>query len=346
MDDQRWILITKHFSGELSEHEKAEFIQWMNAADENRKLYQEVEQIWNTTGKIPFRFQPDTKKAWEKVKLKIKPATKVIDINTALNKDNNTKQYLQNFLKVAAAILVLVGCSLLIKLVNGNQKGSSEIAATFQAEEKKSFVQLPDGSKVWLNKNTTLSYAKNFNSEERIINMTGEAFFEVARDEKRPFVIHSGNSTSRVLGTGFNIRAYEKDKTTELIVAHGKVSFTLNQGEVTKEVILEKDEKGIINKDNKAIVKVLNDDPNYLAWKNEKIIFNKTQLSKVASTLTSYFYKEIIIESPELINCHFSGSFDKPQLNDVLEVLKITMKMNYKEEQGKIVFFCEVCQPN
>ena len=148
-------------------------MQWVKASDEHQKLLREVQQIW-ISARTTHYFKPNVEKVWEKVKLKIKPATKVIDINTALKKDNNTKQYLQNFLKIAAAILVIAGCSFLIKLVNNNQKDcSSEIAAIFQAEEKKSFIYLPDRSKVWLNKNTTLSYAKNFNEQERIVNLSG-----------------------------------------------------------------------------------------------------------------------------------------------------------------------------
>ncbi len=338
MEENYWIILSKHFAGELSEEEEKELALWIDADVKNRKLFEEAQKTWDKGSFKEVDFTPDSEAAWEKVKSKSIEKTKVIPLDIP----KRNKNRLFPILKIAASIVLVIGLLFIVKQMT--QKNNAQYASSglekYTTTSGKKLIHLADGSNIWLNKNTSLSCAADFNKEQRVVYLTGEAFFEVARNENKPFIIYSGISKTRVLGTAFNLRAYENEKNIELVVAHGKVSFSAE----AKELILEKGDKGSIDIITKEVLKSANDDINSQAWQQEKLVFNKTEFKKVVSELEKYFSIHIEIKSPALLSCSFTGTFEKPVLEDILKTFKITMNIDYKKEKNKIILDGKGCK--
>jgi len=345
MQDKFRRLIVKSLMEDLSQEEQQELAHWLNADHKNQQILEDVKRTWNRSLTIPSHFSPDTENAWKKVKSKIDVPRQNHSIKGLEgNEDYNTthkSNSLHILWKAAAVILIVIGIGFMAIHITGNNNGQyTERAETYSATSQKSFVQLRDGSRVWLNKNTTLSCETDFNEKTRTVHVTGEAFFEIAKDISKPFIILSGSARTTVLGTAFNLRAYSHENRTELIVVHGKVSFA---NEHAVELVLEKGDKGIINNETEEITKSINKNLNFLAWKDERLLFDKTEFESVKKDIETYFSVNIEIASPAIRKCYFTGTFEKPELKDVLSVMRVTMNINHQKEKDKIVLSGNGC---
>lgn len=336
MEDKYRLLIIKYLLKDLNEEEDKDLSRWLNADSQNQKKLEEAKKAWDRSSSIPFDFQPDTENAWNKVRAKTIGKSKPIDIR----QNPSNKNYISILWKAAAILLIVVGITFIITRTEQDSTTLAGVSETYTSDSVKLLVELTDGSQVWLNANTTLICDASFNKQTRTVQLMGEAFFEVAKDAERPFVILSEATKTTILGTAFNLRARKDEKNTELVVVHGKVSFANSN---TGEIILEKGDKGIINNETGEAIKSTNDDMNFMAWKEEKLIFNKTGFGIVKRDIEKYFSVPLEIESEEILKCYFTGSFDKPQIEDVLNVIKVTMGINHRKEKNKIVFFGNGC---
>ena len=199
-------------------------------------------------------------------------------------------------------------------------------------------ITLADGSIITLNKNSTLSLFKDFGGETREVALSGEAFFDVKRDEQRPFIIQTGNSTTRVLGTSFNINAYQADHVSVTVLS-GKVSFSSSND----EVILEKDDVAFYNKNENNIVKTENSDFNFLTWKTGVIRFENTSLQEVVQFLSAHYNIDILLESKEIQKCRITAVFDNYTLEEVLSALEHILSIQYTKHGNQIKVSGQEC---
>ncbi len=193
-------------------------------------------------------------------------------------------------------------------------------------------VTLSDGSRVTLNRNSELAFAKSFGDSERLVSLSGEAFFEVTPDPEKPFVITSGNSKVQVLGTAFSIRNYEIDTEIIVSVTSGRVGFSSLDGAAAVE--LEKNETGTLVKKTNGISITDRPRANSLSWKTRELTFNDQKMTEVIPDLEHYFDISIKLENEDLLQCHFRGSFKDPTLKDVIEVLEYSLNLSF-EYDGK-----------
>lgn len=254
MEIKYWELIAKYLSEDSSAEEKEELFAWVKAAPENEAKFRNAQSMWRSLKKKEA-LHPDIDQSWEQMKERL------------LSQEKETKIYSRHpafYTKwlAAACIVLLVGIGSVF-LWNSFEKNSYQTLTTGSDIE---YIVLPDSSKVWLNKNSQLKYFNHLENE-RIVYLEGEAFFEVKRDSSRPFFVHTQNTTTRILGTSFNIRAYEQEENVELTVATGKVEFSSKSGK-NRKVILFKNDKAIAGKKLRQIQKKKNDNPDYIAWKN------------------------------------------------------------------------------
>jgi transmembrane sensor len=341
MKDKYQQLILNSLMEDVSEEQDKELSLWLGADIRNRNRFEATKRAWNKSISMSRNFNPNTEVAWKKIKSKINtvPAkNKYIHDFPAFYEKNS----FSIIWKAAAIILVVIGIPFITLQVieKNNNASASRLSETYSATSQKSFIQLKDGSKVWLNKNTTLICESNFNDQTRTVHLNGEAFFEVAKNPNKPFVILSGSTKTTILGTAFNLRAYKDESSTELVVVHGKVSFANNN---SSGLILEKNDKGVINKKTGEAVKSINKKLNFLAWKDEKLFFDKTEFAEVKKDIESYFSIKMEVDSPAILKCYFTGTFEKPQLEKVLNVIQITMKINYKIDKDKIILARKNC---
>ncbi len=307
------ILITKVLSGEATESEIAALSAWRNSHPAHEEQFRQSQLIWTRSQQNDIVI--DTEQAWLKVQQ---------NISQSRSKEKTMSWYV----KIAAAILVISAASWYGFLNVYNPTISIQTAANEQKE-----IVLPDGSHVWLNELSRIEYTKKFRGKERNIALMGEAFFDVVKNPDQPFVITSDQAITEVLGTSFNLKVPKGTITASLNVVTGKVRFTSTDN--TSEVIVVAGEKATINEVGDASKSAFSD-INDLAWKSDKLVFNDEELKNVFARLETHFKVKITVENPAILNCHFTGSFDKPKLDNVLDIISKALQLNCTRK-GKTV---------
>ena len=197
-------------------------------------------------------------------------------------------------------------------------------------------IELSDGTKVTLNRDTKINYPDKFGDDIREVSIEGEAFFEVTPNPNKPFIIHAGEATIKVLGTSFSVNAYPENDKVEVIVETGKVKFSKLQTSLktAHEVILDPGEKGTYLNKSKELTKSTNNDPNFLAWKTHKLIFSETSLNEVIKQLNKVYRVQIETADPNLDSLLLNAHFEKESLDFILEVISTThgLKIDKKGE--------------
>ena len=219
-----------------------------------------------------------------------------------------------------------------------NSQGSNQLVAQIQIEE----VELSEGSRVTVNSNSKLTYPKNFEKDKREVKLSGEAFFEVAKDPSRPFIINAGDIRVEVLGTSFNVRAYENQEQVEVTVSTGKVAvFALDNPE--DRVVLVKGQKAIFYKSSTKIESTLNDNINFASWKTKEIIFEDTPMPDVIRIINEIYKSDLKLVGEQLKECPVTTTFDNQSLESVLKVLESTLDLSIDEKGNSIEISGDGC---
>ena len=247
MEQKHWELIAKKLSGELSAEEEEQFSHWIKQSPENEKIFKEAEKIWNVSAELKKDYTPDTEKAWGKLKGEIESIglySKVIPLPR------------KNWLKIAAAILMLTVLGFTLKyLFSGNQTQPQNLQyVEVSTTDSINIFYLPDSSKIFLNKNSSISFVENFADTARITYLIGEAYFEVTKNTKS-FIVYAGGTQVRVMGTSFNIKANEDDENLEVIVVEGKVAFKQQGISNDSAITIEPSDKITFDKNRKEYEK-------------------------------------------------------------------------------------------
>ena len=311
--DVEWAKLASIFSGERPEDK--ELVDKFNANDPygTREKWQAISQISNDN-------KVDTDKAWNKVSL-------LIDNYVSESKPAQIKKF--SIYKYAAVILLLisVATAYLIK----NDVFSNKIIVSTNADQKNILVTLPDGSNINLNRNSTLTYAKDFGKTQRHVLLTGEAFFEITADASNPFTIDAGKATITVVGTSFNVIARSETNDVEVFVKTGKVILS---GFGTDEII-ELD-PGFVGKISSDITEItVNDNPNYLAWQTDFLVYNNETLDVVFNDLKRVHNMDISIDDKSILENRWTSQIDNQSRETIIQLICISFNLNYTQDGNK-----------
>lgn len=204
-------------------------------------------------------------------------------------------------------------------------------------------VTLPDGTQVWLNSDSKLSYAGNFTGELREVTLSGEAFFDVAKDEARPFIIHTDKINVRVLGTAFNVKSYPADEAVETALIRGKIEVTFNDRPAEK-IILKPNERLVVSSGRPAKPKMSLDNINLIrdtvvvetAWMQNKIAFSDESLLNISHMLERRFDVQFRWTNEEVRSYTYTGIYENESLRKILEVLSLSQKFTYSIEDRTV----------
>lgn len=312
-------LIALKLVGSLDEEGEKFLSVWINESEANAKHFEEMQKIWNA-GNLDDQFNPDVEAAWKNVEedLGLNETAKVIP----LRKSSNTIYY-----RIAAAIVVLLG----VTWIYTNQLSTPEMVRVASLSDQTEVI-LPDKSKVYLNANTSIEYPEFFKGKTREIKLEGEAFFEITKDKAHPFIIHTSNAYTKVLGTSFNILARKNTNNIVVSVKTGKVEVGIDNQQNVK---LEPGYTAKVNLEAKSVEKIITPSENYLSWKTKEMIFEDVEISELISVLSSYYNVEITA-NPEILDCHFTGKFNQPKITDVLNVLELSNGFTYEMKGNQI----------
>lgn len=198
---------------------------------------------------------------------------------------------------VAAAVALAVAA-----FVGMQSFGNNAEWVTVTAQLDRQEVALPDGSHVWLNENAQLSYVEDFDGDTRQLKLEGEAFFDVAENPAKPFIIHAGEGTVTVLGTSFSVDA--DAKSTEVLVKSGKVAFQGN--EEIEPVVLTKNMKANYQTGTNAPIVDMKVSLNELAWQSGVLQYRGTPLKQILSDIENAYSVSIDLTNKDLANCPFT----------------------------------------
>ncbi|ODS83038.1 MAG: hypothetical protein ABS46_07305 [Cytophagaceae bacterium SCN 52-12] len=245
----------------------------------------------------------------------------------------------------AASVLLLVGVTLLPRLLKTDGKASSgEAAAVTVFTNTLSRIikyQLPDKSTVWLHPGATLQYGETgFSSAGRKVRLTGEAFFEIVRDPANPFIVEVDKMRVRVLGTSFLVRPADSLANYEVAVVTGKVevySESRESGASSPSVVLNPSEKASFHLPTGAVTasRITTADPHIETWQPADLSFEDANLAEVAGQLELSFGVKVHFENSALANCVLKASFENHRLAEVLdamsEMLELTYEINHEQ---------------
>lgn len=193
---------------------------------------------------------------------------------------------------------------------------------------------LPDGTRVTLNAGSAISYPKTFSGDIRRVELTGEAFFDVTRNERMPFIIHTGDVTTRVLGTSFNIRAYPENKAVQVAVVEGKVKVNAKIGSVDHDasVCLTKSEMATFQKEAGELIVGTYDEKEQIGWKDGMLYFQKADFESTIIKLERWYGVRFQVAPTVRMDAdwRFSGRFQEKPLDYILGVMSYPNRFTYK----------------
>jgi transmembrane sensor len=242
--------------------------------------------------------------------------------------------------KIAASIAFMLCVGLLLyNFLNDTTTAVEWVEVKTELEGRQ--VALPDGSRIALNKNSLVKYESSFS--ERLVYLEGEAFFEVQKDEQRPFKVVTGRATTEVLGTAFNLKWMPGAAKAELEVSEGKVAFSSFVQDLSERIFVVAGERAIYDEASNTIRRFESFDPNLIAWKTKQLSFEDASLKKLLEDAAAYFGVTFSYGDDAISNCRFSGTFDDPTLEELLNALKYVLDINYEKTNDKIVLTGRGC---
>lgn len=235
---------------------------------------------------------------------------------------------------VAASVTLLFGISNYLSFQEGYKRQNSQMIEMVNPMGMRSTVILPDGTKAILNAGTTLSYPSAFVSDQREVKVDGEAFFEVSHDKDHPFIVSAENIKVKVLGTKFNVKAYDEDNNIEVTLTEGMVGVGLDTHHLVR-IIPGQQVKYM--KDLRRFIKREVNLQNYTSWIDGKFYFSNYPLEKIAKRLERSFNVRIRILDDDLRKAAFTGDFVRGEnIDQILRVMTANRSIRYKIEGDQI----------
>ena len=316
-------IIYRHLNREASPQEETELSSWLNERRENREEYEILEKIWKESSNLAFAEDFDKLLAWESLEKKI---------NRQHIHDEKRGFQFSSLLKIAAAVISLAILSGLAYYIF-RTRTPAQIQILSLLENQK--VEMPDGSVIFLRKNSSIRYNKDYPQNGRLVELSGEAYFEVLHDESRPFTIQTNKSSIRVLGTSFLVRS--TDQAEQIFVTQGKVRVSEKKDQSNTIILTTGQTVSIIGNifDKGSIT-----DNNYISWQSGVLQFDHVPLKKLIIDLNQNYQSDIILSDSlaarsDTIKVNFR--FENNSLDQVLEEIHVTTGWIVERKENKII---------
>ncbi|MBW6480203.1 MAG: FecR domain-containing protein [Bacteroidales bacterium] len=323
------ILIGKSVSGNATPEEIKELEQWKLSAEENQLLFKKSKKAWEKSDK----YISETTLQKDKSKLES-------EYNRSLS-DRVRKMSRQSFIyKIAAILAFPVALAIGWYLFGESEKPVQLAEQLYEISSPKghvSKVKLPDGTEVWINTNSSIGYdASSFNTNNREIQLKGEAYFEVTSSVEKPFTVVTPHANVKVTGTAFNVKAYPASLLFETVLAEGKIELQLKSG-TTESIHVEPNQRVIFNSINKKFDVQQVESEMFTAWRNGEIIFKDATLNDLIKELERIYDIQFHLKPATLGELRFRGMFSyNNNLIEALEKIKKSSQVDYYIENKEV----------
>ncbi|WP_207436039.1 FecR family protein [Sabulibacter ruber] len=314
------LFISKALRGTISQEEKAILDQWYHEQEEQEAV------VYTTLSKEQFR-EELFKKTLKNIP---SPAAK-------------KKTVTRTYISVAASILLLLGglgffYQYQTPTGTAAQSGKALFDVYSNGPGLRKKLVLPDGSVAYLNSNSQLTVFQDF-SQERKVKLQGEAFFEVKKNEHLPFVVETEGLRTKVLGTSFNVSSY-KSASEIVSVRTGKVQVEDKKRE--SAVFLLPNEQGMLRDGELSRTGVTHPE-SVFGWVEGKLVFNKTPLREIAPKLEAWYGVKVSVQVESGAPCQLTGTYTNLSLEELMELIKFSINIDYKVEGKKLVIEAKGC---
>lgn len=309
MDIDRNIL-TRYFLGECFVWEKEAIRVWLESDESHKKQF------------IQERIRFD--------------ASVIIDENRiSVPTPNKGRRFIWNTLKIASAILLLIASSYFFTLPQSD-KPENLLQSIYVPPGSRSSVTLPDGTLVWLNSNTSFKYPTTFASEDRIVELDGEAYFEVTKIDKKSFIVRTNKYNVEVLGTTFNVEAYASEPTFKTGLFTGKVKLYKDQ-QGDEDLYLNSGDAAELIDDT---LHVSSASQNSFRWKDGLIILEDKSFTEIMRLFEKYYDLQIIIRNDKTKKLGYKGKLRiSDGIDHALRVLQKDFRFTYKREEDTNIIY-------
>ncbi len=356
-------LLELYLSGQLTPPLREELYRRINQDHEQEFVTAWFYRMWDET-----HLEKPDKKSYEaylklKAKLGIKDDSSIPEKILLPGKRYSTSTNFKSILRYAAVFLLASGLTWLFIGIRNTQNLSHDIKKNeiIIPYGSKGFLTLEDGSRIWLNSGSRLTYNDLANSSSREVYLEGEAFFDVTGNKRKPFIVRTSHLNLKVLGTKFNVKSYPSEKITETILVSGKVEIeeVNHTSEKRQSVMLRPFQKATYSVETGKIAIHLKEAQTYIkpqiparieitekvnpelytSWKDEKLIFSNESLENLIVRLERWYDVDITLKDTILKSFRYTGKFEKENIEQALQALKLATPLEYSIDKNKITIY-------
>lgn len=325
-----WDLIIQKLKNDITDNDNDRLMIWISE-NENKEVFDEISKIWQSIQLESLAYTPNINDCWQKISLRIETSQK--------NKLKQEKTHLFKFIPnirfkyyVAASLFAAILVSSSIFLSKSFSK-SEVMAQSYSTLGGKSKLILPDGTEVWLHSNTTLSYSTDYKLKDRVVNLKGEAYFEVRHDIKKPFIVQLDGLNVVVHGTKFEVESFPNSEHISVSLLEGAVSL-----ETTNEKkCLYPGETALYDKKNKMLTVSKGDVEFSKSWANNKIEFKNKSLGSICRFLSRWYSVKIDVDPCLSHKQFYTFTLQNEPLEEVLRIMSRINSISYRFNDSNVL---------
>jgi len=350
----------RYFSGEATEQEKIQVESWVDSDPRNREFMQSMKEIWEI--EPGDEIEVNARAAWNSFKNRLsdKPGEVTVGGSTRLygieelrrpghsyeTRTNRNRRVVALAATAAAVLLLAVVFYQVSPTLMGNVNDTSgetprgQLISTERGQ--RTSLRLFDGTRVQLNAESSIRIPPGFGDSTRSVHLQGQAYFDVVRNTDLPFIVYSGNSLTKVLGTKFDVKDYPEDEQVQVAVEEGRVALAAAGSEMgnstTKMRQITKGQIGLLNRDGRSTVTPTEEIQRYLGWKDGRLIFDATAFGEAIPKLQRWYDIKIEVADASVNSKRITASFKDEPMTEVMNIIALSLDMHYERDGRTFTF--------
>jgi transmembrane sensor len=346
-DTTDWKLIARYLSEQCSGEEKEKVEYWVNSDPENKRLMKFMKVVWDTPEILPQ--ESDVKSLWEETARKARINLKSIYLEqerTPLPESAAPKipffvpfhKYrLLRYATILLLIILIPYFAWKATRIFSPRQQAIELIEVSVDQKKQTDIALSDGTRITLDAGSFFQYPPEFKEKTREVFLAGEGYFNVAPDGKKPFIVHANNAVIKVLGTSFNVRAWQHNRRVRVTVAEGKVSLKSEKAADEEAVVILEGQLSTLPEKGRPSEPGNVDVRKHLGWINREVFFDDTPFHEILYQLERWYDLHFILEDDSIASDRLTVHIQNKPVEDILELITTLTKQRYERIDGTVI---------